>query len=149
MKQIIFILILTHFIFLSNKDLQAQCNSDLVTICSASLSSDATYLKELKARLKPHKSGQQKPVARFSLLLNKGNHYRFNICNAEEFDSKAILQLYDKSKLLGTSFYAKTGKHYSSFDFICPKTGVYKVLMSFENGEEGCAAGILSLIRKN
>ena len=129
-------------------DAKAQCNSTLGTVCSAKLSSDATYLKELRARLKAQKSGQQKPVARFSLLLNKGNHYRFNVCNAKEFKSKAVLQLYDRNKLLGTSYFAKTGKHYPFFDFICPKTGVYKVLISFDKGKEGCAVGILSLIKK-
>jgi len=147
MKKVLYILIPILFIF-SNTEVQAQCNSSLVTICSAKLGDDATYLKELRARLKAHQKGQQKPVARFSLLLNKGNHYRFNICNAKEFNSNAILQLYDKGKLLGTSYFAKTGKHYPYFDFICPKTGVYKVLISFEDGKEGCAVGILSLVKK-
>jgi len=148
MRKYLYILIIPTLLILSTNNVKAQCNSSLVTVCSAKLGSDATYLKELKARLKPRQKGQQKPVARFSLLLNKGNHYRFNICNATEFDSKAILQLYDKTKLLGTSYFAKTGKHYPYFDFICPKTGVYKVLMSFEDGKEGCAVGILSLIKK-
>jgi len=144
----IFYIILPALLLFGTTEVKAQCNSSLVTVCSAKLSDDATYLKELRARLKAHQKGQQKPVARFSLLLNKGNHYRFNICNAEEFDSQAILQLYDKTKLLGTSYFAKTGKHYPYFDFICPKTGVYKVLISFEEGKEGCAVGILSLIKK-
>jgi len=146
-KYIILLLVPAFTVFFSN-EAKAQCNSSLVTVCSAKLSDDATYLKELRARLKAHQKGQQKPVARFSLLLNKGNHYRFNVCNAQEFDSQAILQLYDKGKLLGTSFFAKTNKHYPSFDFICPKTGVYKVLISFEDGKEGCAVGILSLVKK-
>jgi len=147
MKRFIYILLPILFTFY-HTEVKAQCNSSLVTICSAKLGDNATYLKELRARLKAHQKGQQKPVARFSLLLNKGNHYRFNICNAKEFNSNAILQLYDKGKLLGTSYFAKTGKHYPYFDFICPKTGVYKVLISFEDGKEGCAVGILSLIKK-
>ncbi len=147
MKKILYILLPLFFVF-HGEEAKAQCNSSLVTICSAKLGDDATYLKELRARLKAHQKGQQKPVARFSLLLNKGNHYRFNICNAKEFNSKAILQLYDKGKMLGTSYFSKTGKHYPFFDFICPKTGVYKVLMSFDDGKEGCAVGILSLVKK-
>ncbi|MBN2669637.1 MAG: hypothetical protein JXR60_10460 [Bacteroidales bacterium] len=146
-KHFLILLIPILSLFVSN-EVKAQCNSSLVTVCSAKLSDDATYLKELRARLQAHESGQQMPVARFSLLLNKGNHYRFNICNAEEFEGQAILQLYDKDKLLGTSYFSKTKKHYPSFDFICPKTGVYKVLISFEDGKEGCAVGILSLVNK-
>ena len=148
MKKSLLILLFPVLLIFSNTEVKAQCNSSLVTVCSAKLGDDATYLKELRARLKAHQKGQQKPVARFSLLLNKGNHYRFNVCNAEEFESKAVLQLYDKTKLLGTSFFAKTGKHYPYFDFICPKTGVYKVLISIDEGKEGCAVGILSLIKK-
>ena len=125
-----------------------QCNNQLVTICSSGLAENAMYLKELKVRLKAKESGKKPPVARYSLLLNKGTHYRFNICNAKEFKGKAIIQLYDKDRLLGTSYIAKTKKHYPAFDFICQKTAVYKVLISFENGEEGCAVGILSMIDK-
>ena len=148
MKKILYIVSVLILVSFVSTDAKAQCNSTLGTVCSAKLSKDATYLKELRARLKSQKSGQQKPVARFSLLLNKGNHYRFNVCNAKEFESKAVLQLYDRNKLLGTSYFAKTGKHYPFFDFICPKTGVYKVLISFDGGKEGCAVGILSLIKK-
>lgn len=149
MKTYLLLIFFPILLLFSNLTTKAQCNANLVTVCSETLSEDATYLKELRARLKEHQSGQQMPVARFSLLLNSGNHYRFNICNAEEFDSKAILQLYDKEKLLGTSYFSKTNKHYPFFDFICPKTGVYKVLISFEDGKEGCAVGILSLVKKN
>ena len=124
----------------------SQCNSSLVTICSAKLPDNATYLKELKVKLKPKEAGKAAPVARYSLMLSKGNHYRFSICNATEFDGKAIIQLYDKDRLLGSSYFAKTGKHYPAFDFVCQKTAVYKVMISFENGKEGCAVGILSLI---
>jgi len=148
MKKYIYIVLVTAlFIFTSNSS-KAQCNSSLVTVCSAELGDGATYLKELRAKLQAHKSGQQKPVARYSILLNKGNHYRFNVCGAQEFDSEPILQLYDKSKLLGSTYFAKTDKHYPAFDFVCPKTGVYKVMVSFTNGDEGCAVGILSLIKK-
>ena len=148
MKKILYIILVFVLVIFVNTEAKAQCNASLGTVCSAKLSSDATYLKELRARLKSQKSGQQKPVARFSLLLNKGNHYRLNLCNAEEFDSEAVLQLYERNKLLGTTYFAKTDKHYPFFDFICPKTGVYKVLISFDEGKEGCAVGILSLIKK-
>jgi hypothetical protein len=146
MKKILFLFFVV-FLF-STTETKAQCNSSLVTICSAKIGANATYLKELRVRLKKHQKGKQKPVARFSLLLNKGNHYRFNVCNAKEFKSQAVLQLYDKNKLMGTTYFAKTKKHYPYFDFICPKTGVYKVLISFEDGKEGCAVGILSLVKK-
>lgn len=126
----------------------AQCNNQLVTICSEHLSEKATYLKELKVRLKAKQSGQKDPVARYALMLSKGTHYRFSVCNAKEFSGKAIIQLYDNNnRLLGSSYNPKTKKHYPAFDFLCSKSSVYKVLVSFEGGKEGCAVGILSMIK--
>jgi len=141
MKKIVIILLsLIVFVFV----VKSQCNSSLVTICSGGLADNAMYLKELKVKLKAKESGKKAPVARYSLMLNKGNHYRFSVCNAKEFSGKAIVQLYDKDRLLGSSYMAK--KHYPAFDFICKKTAVYKVLISFEDGKSGCAVGILSMI---
>ena len=144
MKKIILTLSIIFFAVIA----ECQCNNQLVTICSGGLAKNAMYLKELKVRLKAKEAGKKAPVARYSLLLNKGTHYRFNICNAKEFKGKAIIQLYDRDRLLGTSYIAKTKKHYPAFDFICQKTAVYKVLISFEDGKEGCAVGILSMIEK-
>ena len=123
---------------------KSQCNSSLVTVCSGKLAKNAMYLKELKVKLKAKEAGKKAPVARYSLMLNKGSHYRLSICNAKEFKGKAIIQLYDKDRLLGSSYMAK--KHYPAFDFICKKTAVYKVMISFEGGKQGCAVGILSMV---
>jgi len=141
MKKIVIILLsLIVFVFV----VKSQCNSSLVTICSSGLAENAMYLKELKVKLKAKEAGKKAPVARYSLMLNKGNHYRFSVCNAKEFSGKAIVQLYDKDRLLGSSYMGK--KHYPAFDFVCKKTAVYKVLISFEDGKAGCAVGILSMI---
>ena len=141
MKRIVIILLsLIVFVFV----VKSQCNSSLVTICSSGLAENAMYLKELKVKLKAKEAGKKAPVARYSLMLNKGNHYRFSVCNAKEFSGKAIVQLYDKDRLLGSSYMGK--KHYPAFDFVCKKTAVYKVLISFEDGKAGCAVGILSMI---
>jgi len=149
MKKILYIILIITLFILGNKNkIYAQCNNQLVTICSGHLNKKATYLKELKVRLKAKESGKKAPVARYVLMLSKGTHYRFSICNAKEFSGKAVIQLYDNNnRLLGSSYNPSTKKHYPAFDFLCNKSAVYKVLVSFENGKEGCAVGILSMIK--
>ncbi len=149
MARFIYIISIILLFALGNRtEVKAQCNSQLVTICSSKLAKNATYLKELKVKLQAKQSGKQAPVARYSLMLSKGTHYRFSICNAKEFEGKAIIQLYDNNdKLLGSSYLAKSKKHYPAFDFLCQKSSVYKVLISFEGGKAGCAVGILSMVK--
>jgi hypothetical protein len=138
----IFIILLSVIVFAVV--VKSQCNETLVTVCCSGLAKNATYLKELKVKLKAKEAGKKEPIAKYSLMLNKGTHYRFSVCNAKEFTGKAILQLYDKDRLLGSSYMSN--KHFPAFDFVCNKTAVYQVLMSFEDGQEGCAVGVLSMI---
>ncbi|MBU0763547.1 MAG: hypothetical protein KJ607_01795 [Bacteroidetes bacterium] len=126
----------------------AQCNDELINICALDIG-EATYLKEFKVRLKKAKKGKPAPVARFSVVLNKGTRYRFSVCNAQEFDAEAILQLYDSDRLLGSTFNVATGKTYKHFDFVCNKSAVYHLFFSFREGKEGCSVGILSFVNQN
>ena len=123
----------------------SQCNSKLVTI-AASQNKGATYLKDFKVSLPKTPKGKPQAIAKFKIMLQGGSHYRFNIAKAKEFAGVPIIQLYEGNKLLGTSFFK--GKDYKSFDFICQKTTTYQVFIMFNNGEKGCAAGILSLVPK-
>lgn len=126
----------------------SQCNDQLVSICAMGSGDGATYIKDFKVRLKKAKKNENPPVARYSVVLNKNTVYRFSVCSATEFEGKAIIQLYDNESLLGTNFNMATGKEYPSFDFYCKKSGMYTIYMSFKEGKEGCAAGILSFIGK-
>ncbi|PLX12900.1 MAG: hypothetical protein C0594_01905 [Marinilabiliales bacterium] len=125
----------------------AQCNDELVNICALDIG-EATYLKDFKVRLKKAKKGKPAPVARYSVVLNKGTHYRFSVCNAQEFEGEAILQLYDNDKLIGSTFNVATGKTYKAFDFICRKSAVYHLFFSYKEGKEGCSVGILSFVTR-
>lgn len=125
----------------------AQCNDELVNMCALDVG-DATYLKDFKIRLKKGKKNKPAPVARFSVVLNKGTHYRLSVCDAQEFEGEVILQLYDNDKLLGSTYNVATGKSYKQFDFVCKKSAVYHLFYSFKEGEEGCSVGILSFVNK-
>ena len=146
MKKIIFVILIP--LFAINTHIFAQCGDELVDICVSKLGTSCTYLKEFKIKLKKAKKNEPAPVARFAVVLNKGTHYRFSVCNAEEFEGKAVIQLYDTSRLLGSSYNMATGKLYDGFVFVCKKTSAYHLFFSFKEGKEGCAVGILSMVKK-
>ncbi len=122
-----------------------QCNEKLIDI-AVSQNRGATYLKDFKVKLPSTPKNKPRAIAKFQIVLNGGNHYRFNITKATEFPGIPIIQLYDGNKLLGTSYLTSRQKDYKMFDFLCQKTGTYKIFISFKDGEAGCAAGILSLV---
>ena len=134
------------FLFLSATGVFAQCNNELVKNAVAQSGIDAVYLKEFKVKFT--RSGKADPVqtARFNTLLNEGKLYRFTVANAVEYEGEAILQLFKNNKLLGSTYHIDSGADHQKFDFLCDQTGFYKILMSFREGREGCAAGVMSLV---
>ena len=140
MKKILFIIL-----FISPFLLKAQCNQTLVDIAVKDLKGAASYLKDFKVRLKAQEPRKQQPVAKFSITLSKGQSYRFNVAADKGLPGQPIIQLYDGNKLQGCSFFK--GKDYKSFDFPCTKTGQYLVFITFNEGKEGCAAGVLSVLK--
>jgi hypothetical protein len=125
----------------------AQCNEELLNVCAMD-NGGATYIKDFKVKLKKGKKNQPAPVAKYQVALSKNTNYRFNACNANEFPGEAVIQLYDFDQMIGSTYNMSTGKNYKGFDFYCKKSGVYNVFISFKEGEEGCAVGILSFVGK-
>jgi hypothetical protein len=128
--------------------INAQSDDNLVMSCSQAAGPDANYLKDFIVVLEAGSSGERTPIAKYSMVLSKNTEYRFNICTAPDSDGKGIIQLFDSSMLLGSSFNPSTGKEYPGFDFKCQKTGVYHVFISFQDGKAGKAVGILSYVQK-
>ena len=123
----------------------AQCGNDLIEKCRSE-NGGAKYLKHFRTRFEQAKNKKKIPTNEIPLMLNKGNHYRFNVSNDESKPGKAVLQLLDKGSLLGSSYDEATGKEYKSFDFMCTKTGIYTLSMYFIDGKEGCAIGMVSFV---
>ncbi len=124
----------------------SQCSGKLLELAAARSGTDALFIRDFPVKLEEGTFKKPSPVARFQVLLNEGIHYRFNLANAEGFEGKAIMQLYDRTNLLGSTFDLDTKTDLQSFEYECAKTGTYQVLMSFLEGEKGCAVGIMSLI---
>lgn len=124
----------------------AQCNSKLLEIAASESGTDAIFVRDFKVRLEEGTIRRPSPVGRFQVYLNEGIHYRFNVVSAMEYQGRAILQLYDRNNLMGSTFDLSLKKDLQYFDFISEKTGSYQILMTFFEGKSGCAVGVMSMV---
>jgi hypothetical protein len=144
----IIVLIIFGFLFVFTGNIQAQSAADLVEQCANEAGENATYLKDFVVKLAEAKSGSKRPVARYPLVLSKNNVYRFSVCTTEQSEGKAIIRLYDSNHLIFSSYDEDTQEEFNPFNFLCRKTGIYHVFISFIDGKPGEAVGILSYVTK-
>ena len=141
MKKVLFISIL----LIGGLVVNAQCNKDLAEKAKSKLTENKVFLKEFKIKLKEADVNDPAPVAKFSQKFEVGHKYRLRIeSDKEEYNSDGILRLFENNKFLGTTYAEKSDKCYDSFDFICKKSGDYKLLITFHNGKAGCAVVVVS-----
>lgn len=152
-KFIISIIVAFAIISFSFQEAQAQCRQQMVYTCATK--GQSIYLRDFNTKLKNTTAAES--GARWTVVLNKDAHYRFNLCTPEGFEKKVILTLYDSqnpenTKPFGSTFNSETGKYNNSFDFICRKSGMYYVSIRFKDGvadKKTCAVGILSFVGSN
>mgnify|MGYP006865058871 CR=1 FL=1 len=128
--------------------LQAQSVADMVDECASQAGDDATYLRDFQVILEEAKENQRPPVARYPLVLSKNNIYRLSVCNSESSSGKAVIKLYDSNRMIFSSYVEDTKEEFNPFNFMCQKTGIYHVFISFLDGQPGEAVGILSYVNK-
>jgi hypothetical protein len=141
---------LISFIFLAllgEAPVSAQSSSKLVEFCAASAGDDATYLKDFVVELPEAGPDGKPPEQRYTMVLSKNTEYRFTVCNADGSEGKAMVQLYDMTKLYGSTYNPSTGQSVKSVNFQCQKTGAYHLIISFIDGKKGSAVAIVSFIR--
>jgi hypothetical protein len=146
MARIAFLLIIG-IILGASESLLAQSPEQMVEICANRAGEDATYLKDFQVKLGESTDGRPQ-VARFPLVLSSNNVYRFSVCDMENSEGKAILRLYDNNRLIFSSYAADSGEEFNPFNFMCQKTGIYHVFISFLDGKPGECVGILSYVNK-
>lgn len=130
---------------MSAKTASAQCGLALKDEVMKDIIGKATYMKDFRVRLEPA-TNAKKQKEEFSILLNKGTHYRFNVKADSSCTDQIILKLYDFTKFYGSNYDESDGMSYDSFDFFCGKTQVYYISLSFAGGKEGCAAAVVSYV---
>ena len=127
------------------KTVSAQCGLALKDEVMKDVVGKATYLKDFRVRLEPVTTSK-KQKEEFSILLNKGTDYRFNVKADSSCTDQIILKLYDFTKFYGSNYDESDGMSYDFFDFFCGKTQVYYLSLSFAEGKEGCAAAVVSYV---
>ncbi len=121
----------------------AQCGLALRDLTVSKIG-DATYLKDFRVRFEEDGNPKKPPQEEYTILLNKGTHYRFNIKADSTNLDNPVLKLYDFSKPYGSTFL--DGDHYESFDFFCAKTQVYYLSISFAEAKKGCITVVVSYV---
>jgi len=121
----------------------AQCGLALKEVVLQEIG-NATYLKDFRVTLERGTNPKKPPAQEFSILLNRGSHYRFNIKADKDCDDQVILKLYDFTRFYGSNY--DDGTSVMAFDFFCAKTQVYYLSISFAEASPGCAAAVVSFV---
>jgi len=144
MKKIFFLTMVLFTAAFFSQSVKAQTEAQRIELCTKA-AGNCTFLSSYPVQLPAAKSGERPPNFKQATILKKGNSYRFTICTDEESSGEAILDVFDEAKKIGTSFV--DGKMYQSFDFECNKTAHYIIFVSFRDGKEGSAMGVLSHVK--
>jgi hypothetical protein len=124
-----------------------QSVDPLISKCATNAGDNARYLKDFRIQL-GKSSNQNELRFRANMSLWKNTKYRFTMCNAESSKGQLILTIKDKSnKIILSSFDKNSGKIYSFVDFECQKSGIYQISYDFNEGQQGSAVGVVSMIR--
>jgi hypothetical protein len=147
MKKLFFLTSLLFAAAFFSQSAMAQTEAQKIELCTKVAGTDATLEQSYPVQLPAVKDGERAPTFKKAMAMRKGNRYRFTICTDEESAGEAIMDLFDEQKKAGSTFIPETGKTYRSFDFDCSKTGAYVIIVSFKDGKEGSAVGILSHVK--
>lgn len=126
-------------------NVSAQCDQAFISSCS-STGGNIKYIKHFRIRFTEAKNIKKKSEGTFTLMLNKGNHYRFMICSDPSKPGATIMELSNDFAQFGSNYNAQKDTEYKAFDFICTKTGPYYIKMFFKDGKEGCGVCVLTLV---
>jgi hypothetical protein len=116
-----------------------------VVDCLAGTGKDTKYLKDFRVQLGKSEASE---LRKANISLWKDMKYRFTMCSMDGSLGTLILNMKDDaSKLVLSSFDEKTGKTYSSVDFICRKSGIYQLSYDFANSKQGSGVGLVCVIK--
>lgn len=120
----------------------AQCGDELMKTALGAMGS-YQYIKDFEVNLP---AGASKEGTKFSVVLNSRTHYQINVANGSTNAEDVIIQIYDGDKLIGAN--QANGKTFPAFQFICSKTGAYKLHVFCAGGGQVCARAVLSLVKQ-
>ena len=124
-----------------------EAPDEMVSKCALGIGDNTTYLKDFVIKLPKGTDLSNPPIYKANIYLMKNQNYRFTMCREDNSKGELVLALYDKTKLLISTYNSKTGTVATSFDFSCNKTGLYQLWYTFKDGQQGMGVGIVSLIK--
>ena len=139
MKQILLSIIA---IFAMASSVNAQCGDELMKQALGAMG-NYQYIKDFDIKLA---AGTSKTGSKFSVVLNSRTHYQVNIANGSANSENVLVEIYDGDKLNGSN--SANGKVFTAFQFICSKTGAYKLHVCTSGDTEACARAVLSLVKQ-
>ena len=134
------------FLIVQAYNMNAQCNEKLVIEAASKSGSNAVFMRDFRVHLAEGNIKNPVPYKKISVFLNKQVLYRFTVADSKEYSGRMLLQLYNKGELLGSTFEFENNNHVESFNFLCSRSGMYQVLLSFIDGKEGCGVGVMSMV---
>ena len=142
MKHILLAIVALAALTIPSNNAAAQCGDELMKQALGAMG-NYQYIKDFDIKLA---AGTSSTGTKFSVVLNSRTHYQINIANGSTNAEKVVVQIFDGDKLIGTNF--ANGKTFEAFQFICSKTGAYKLQVSCPGGGEACARAVLSLVKQ-
>lgn len=125
----------------------AQCDQAFIDKCSSANGASVKYVKHFRIRFTEAMKGKSVSEAKYSIMLSKGSHYRFYVCNDETKPGHTVVEMSsDAAGSCGGNINPTTGAEYKAFDFVCSKTGPYYLKMFFKDGKEGCGVCVMTLV---
>jgi len=125
----------------------SQSTDPLVSKCVMNAGTTARYLKDFRVQLGKRTSGEDFRY-KATMSLWKNTKYRFTMCNADDSKGQLILNIKDEAdNIVISSFDQKSGNPYAYIDFVCNKSGLYKLNYDFIGGESGSAIGVVSMVK--
>jgi len=146
MKKILFFALFFMIAAFGSQTIKAQTEAQKVELCTK-VAGNVTLLSYYPVQLTAAKDGERANIFRNAAAMRKGHRYRFTICTDEESAGEGVIQLYDEGRLIYSSYNPETGKSYQNFDFDCNKSAFYIIMISFRDGKEGSAVGIVSHVK--
>ncbi len=144
MKKYIILLSFAFVCILSSKA-YSQCGN-LLDVCHGKLG-DARFLKSWPIQLPQQARGEGLPQVSFKMPLTSGTTYKIFACNAQELPGKVIISIRNQNDdLVVTSYMVEQKRHIETIMFPVGMSGIYTFSFYFEEGNEGCAVGVVSSV---
>ena len=143
MKKILWLIIT---IMINYSTVFSQCGEDTYMEVMAKAGKNVVLVRDFKVHMRPGNKRNPSPTIKYSVLMQKGLSYRFNIEGDKHSITQPVMQLSDRNNELGSTFDYTKGTNVGTFTYSCPRTGNYQVLISMRDGKAGCAVGLMSML---